>query len=100
MFLAVEMWKESQLSQSKFCNQEGISFYTFTYWYRKYKVANVDPDVSLNKSLKTFVPIEVSSHPIQPVVIPGQIEVTFPNGMQLSCPVDMDIQNLKTLLGI
>ena len=37
MYLAVELWQESGLSQVKFCSREKLSVKTFSYWYRKYK---------------------------------------------------------------
>ncbi len=100
MFLAIEVWQESKVSQSKFCDREGISFHTFKYWYKKYKIENERSNNSRNKTVKTFIPVEVFSEPQQSLTDPGQIEITLPNGIQLSCPVEMNIQNLKTLLGI
>ena len=35
MFLAIELWQESGLSQFKFCKREGIAKGTFQYWLRK-----------------------------------------------------------------
>ena len=100
MFLAIEIWQESKVSQSKFCNREGISFHTFKYWYKKYKIEIDRSNNFRDKNIKPFIPIEISSEPNQPTTYPGQIEVAFPNGIQLSCPVDMNIQNLKILLGV
>lgn len=100
MFLAIEIWRESKVSQSKFCDREGISFHTFKYWYKKYKIENDRSNISRNKKVKSFIPVEVSSEPKQSITDQGQIEVSLPNGIQLICPVDMNIQNLKTLLGI
>ncbi|WP_372948467.1 IS66 family insertion sequence element accessory protein TnpA [Mariniphaga sp.] len=37
MYLAIELWQESGLSQSKFCSRENLSVKTFSNWYRKYK---------------------------------------------------------------
>jgi hypothetical protein len=100
MFLTIELWQESKVSQSKFCNREGISYHTFKYWYKKYKFENDQSSESRHKKTKTFIPVEVLSEPKQSITDSGQIEVSFPNGIELSCPVDMDIQKLKTLLGV
>ena len=100
MFLAIDIWQDSNVSQSKFCNQEGISFHTFKYCHKKYKIETERSNNSQNKNVKTFIPVKVSSEPRQSITYPGQIEVTFPNGIQLSCPVNMNIQNLKTLMGV
>jgi hypothetical protein len=37
MYLAMELWQESGLSQGKFCSRENLSVKTFSYWYKKYK---------------------------------------------------------------
>jgi transposase-like protein len=37
MYLAIELWQESGLSQAKFCSRENLLVKTFSYWYRKYK---------------------------------------------------------------
>ena len=37
MYLAIDLWQASRLSQVKFCSQEELSLKTFNYWYRKYK---------------------------------------------------------------
>lgn len=100
MFLAIEIWQDSQLTQSKFCNQEGISLHSFKYWYNKYKIANDKLNILNNKDVKKFIPVEVSSEPETSIAGSGQIEITFPNGIQISCPVDMNIHKLRILLGI
>jgi transposase-like protein len=38
MFLAVELCKESGLSQKEYAIQEGLSLHTFKYWVKKYNV--------------------------------------------------------------
>jgi len=100
MYLAIDIWKDSKVSQSKFCHREGISFHTFKYWYKKYKIENERSNNSQNLNDKIFIPVEVSSEPNETITKGGQIEVIFPNGIQLSCPVEMNIANLKNLLGI
>jgi transposase-like protein len=37
MYLAIELWEESGLTQVNFCSREKLSVKTFSYWYRKYK---------------------------------------------------------------
>ena len=98
MFLAIELWQESGLSQSKFCIQQKISLQTFGYWYRKYKRGKVLlPNPGLKES-ETFIPVE-SPHTVHSAAVsPGDIKVSFPNGVQISCPAGIDIQQLKTLI--
>jgi hypothetical protein len=98
MFLAIELWKESGLSQSKFCIQEKISLPTFGYWYKKYKQAK---GLLLHPGLKereTFIPVELPHAVHSPTATPGDIKVSFPNGVEINCPAGIDIQQLKTLI--
>ena len=98
MFLAIELWKESGLSQSKFCIEEKISLQTFGYWYRKYKSGKVLlPNPGLKES-ETFIPVELPHTVHSAAVTPSDIKVSFPNGVQINCPTGIDIQQLKTLI--
>jgi hypothetical protein len=47
-----------------------------------------------------FIPVEVSGNRTAPVISEGygRIEVSFPNGVQLNCPVGIDIGQLKSLI--
>lgn len=100
MFLAFEVWKESKLSQSKFCNREGLSYHTFKYWYKKYKFENSQNIKSRNNDLRTFILVHLCSESRKVNEEQGQFDVIFLNGIQLSCPVNIDLQKLKILLGI
>ena len=98
MFLAIELWQESGLSQSKFCIQEKISLQTFGYWYKKYKQGKVLlPNTGLKES-ETFIPVELSHTVHDAAVTLGGVKVSFPNGVQVNCPTGIDIQQLKTLI--
>ncbi len=98
MFLSIELWQESRLSQSKFCIQQKISLQTFGYWYRKYKRGKVLlPNPGLKES-ETFIPVELPHAVHSAAVTPGDIKVSFPNGVQISYPTGIDIQQLKTLI--
>jgi len=100
MYLAIELWQESGLSQVKFCSRERLSVKTFSYWLRKYrKEKNFSVERS-KKASKTFIPVEVSGSRTSSRTNPdySRIEVAFPNGVQLSCPVGIDIGQLKSLI--
>lgn len=100
MYLAIELWQESGLSQSKFCAREKLSVKTFSYWHRKYKNEK-GLSVECNKETPdTFIPVKVSGNrmPSDTDGEYGRIEVSFPNGVQLSCPVGIDIGQLKNLI--
>ncbi len=100
MYLAIAMWRESGLSQSKFCRDEKLSVKTFAYWLRKYKQEKGFPVGKNDNVPKTFIPVEVSNDITGIVSGPGCIEVTFPNGVELKCPAGIDILQLKTLINV
>ena len=56
MYLAIELWQESGLSQVKFCSRENLSVKTFSYWYKKYKKGK-EPSAKENKETPdAFIP--------------------------------------------
>jgi hypothetical protein len=100
MYLAIERWQESGLTQTKFCTVEKLSVKVFSYWLRKYRQEeglSVHPG---EKTAESFIPLKVSAPVPQGNVCPssGQIDISFPNGVQVSCPVGIDITQLKTLI--
>ncbi len=98
MYLAVELWQESGLSQGKFCEREKLSLPTFGYWLRKYRADK--ESLTTKNSPETFIPVEVPFSELKgPTFLSsGKIEVSFPNGVRLSCPAGIDIAQLKTLI--
>ncbi|QGY42532.1 hypothetical protein GM418_02335 [Maribellus comscasis] len=102
MYLAIELWQESGLSQIKFCSREKLSVKTFSYWYKKYKKEN---RLSVEQNKETpdaFIPVKVSSDRTTAAGKEsyGRIELSFPNGVQLSCPAGIDIGQLKSLINL
>jgi hypothetical protein len=70
VYLAIELWQESGLSQSKFCAHEKLSVKTFSYWYRKYKKEN-GLSAGRNKEVSdTFIPVKVSGERTYPFYQP------------------------------
>jgi hypothetical protein len=100
MYLAIERWKESGLTQTKFCTVEKLSVKVFSYWLRKYRQEEGRSVHPGEKAAESFIPVKVSA-PVPQVNVcsdPGRIDVAFPNGVQISCPVGIDITQLKTLI--
>lgn len=93
MYLAIELWQESGLSQGKFCSREKLSVKTFSYWYRQYKKEKGLLAGRNKEVFDTFIPVEVSGGRTTTVGNEsyGRIELSFPNGVQLGCPVGIDI---------
>lgn len=100
MYLAIELWQESGLSQIKFCSGEKLSVKTFSYWLKKYRKEKGLLEVHSKKASKTFIPVEVSNGRTLNRTNSdySRIELAFPNGVRLSCPVSIDISQLKSLI--
>ena len=100
MYMAIELWQESGLSQIKFCVRENLSVKTFSYWLRKYKKEKNLSVAHGKKAPDTFIPVEISRGRTSTETNTNseRIEVSFPNGVELSCPVGIDINQLKSLI--
>ena len=98
MFLAIELWRESKLSQEQFCQRENISISTFQYWLKKQRDINVPKQEPKKKkqSKETFIPVQVNEHLVES--IEHHLEITYPNGVKLTCPANMEINQIKTLI--
>ncbi len=99
MYTFVEKWYESGISQSKFCIDENISKSTFGYWVTKFRKEKGITRSSL-KNPKTFIPLELPEAVSLPATENHQIEINYPNGIRLSCPVNIDVTQLKSLINI
>lgn len=98
MFKTIDLWKASNLTQVKFCAHEELSVKTFGYWLRKYKNEKGVSPLSKKKVRQGFIPIKVSPAVKTIIPEPGWIEVSFPNGVRLSCSAGIDTHQLKTLI--
>ena len=99
MYATIERWQRSGLSQIKFSNQEQISKATFLYWLKKYRKEKEDL-VDQAKSPTSFIPVEVSSQDCTISSPSDHILISYPGGIQISCPVSVSAEQLKTLLTI
>ena len=77
VYLAIELWQENGLFQSKNCFLEKLSMKTFSYCYRKYKKEK-GLSVELNKKVSdTFIPSLTCIPPIPVRISPEQILTSF-----------------------
>jgi hypothetical protein len=99
MYLAIDIWKESGLSMKKFCNRENLAEGTFKYWQLKY---NKDHKQSKLPASTSFIPISVSSCSDKQINSSidtnGSITIAFPNGVEVTCPMSIGLEQLKTLI--
>lgn len=49
----IASWKQSNLSQKGYCEQNQIRYHVFHYWYKRYRVEQ------LNSSEPAFIPLNV-----------------------------------------
>ncbi len=93
----ISLWKESGLNKMKYCEQAKISYKAFIHWVRRYA-----PSLSPSRKRKTkkksaFIPIALSEEKTEKRIT-HVIEIRYPNGIQLTCPIGVDISVLKSLL--
>ena len=98
MYLTIELWKASGLTQGKFCAHEKLSVKTFGYWLRKYKKEKGHPAVLGKEGHQKFIPVKVPQLNNNYISGDSRIDISFSNGVQVNCPSGIDITQLKTLI--
>ena len=88
-------WQASELSAAQFCKEVGISFHTFKYWRKKYKITK-----STNNNSKTFVPIKVHEYSKPKDTNTGDIKVIYPNGIEIRFPLEIAESQLNAILNL
>ena len=99
MYLALPLRPESELTQQQFCDNENLSPHTFKYWYKKYRKEKCSPQV---KTPQGFIPVKVDCIE-EPAPIQYQhqdITITYPNGVEVKCPLKVAPHQLKALLNL
>jgi hypothetical protein len=87
MFASIASWLSSNLSQKQWCQDQGITYHIFHYWYRKYR--DEHPQSASDDS---FVRLTVK---------PGSdasCEVIFTDGTKIIFRGAVPAQYLKSLL--
>lgn len=75
MFAMVSDWQQSGLSQKLFCEQNGIRYHVFHYWYKRFRDSQ-----AVNKEA-TFIPLQIK--PLQTVSANAGIELLLTDGRRL-----------------
>jgi hypothetical protein len=96
--------KETGLTISAFCNNEGIPKSTYYYWRKKMSkepgrrfiplLVNTIPS-TLSGPTKCFTTVE-NTHPISGDAFP--MEITYPNGTTLRLKHPLDLAGLRSLV--
>ena len=102
--LAINLWKESKLTQGEFCRREGIARSTFQHWRRRYDPDYVFKGKKKQKSKQKlqkkerFIPVE----PLAPVsvVALSDFELIYPNGVHFKCVSSVSMDALGKLISL
>jgi transposase-like protein len=86
MFLIIEEWQRSKVSQKQYCREHDIAYHIFHYWYRKYR------DRQTTSTASGFV--EIKRVPAGPFA-----EFSFPGGSRVIFHQPVSIEYLKGLAG-
>jgi transposase-like protein len=90
MFRVVERYRQSGLTQKRFCETEGFALSTLQFWVSRYKQHQRAPDNS-----RPFVELKAQS----PALAENDtIVLTYPNGVTLSLTGAIDFVYLKQLI--
>ena len=75
MFNLISGWQQSEISQKQYCEQHGIRYHVFHYWYKRFRESQAD-----NKDA-TFIPLQINP-PVAAGINAG-IELVFADGKRL-----------------
>jgi hypothetical protein len=106
MYLAIGLWEESGQSQTSWCKENNMCRGTLKYWLKKYRqesacranqkrVHKVGPE-------DPFIPIDIATFENLSLSPDNKtaITITYPSGVQVSCPVGIGIKQLKALINL
>ena len=94
MFRLIQECESSGISQAKFIHDNGIAKSTFGYWRKKYLRKKHG-----TKSTPTFIAVNVDHEMDNNVSrVSDPIELSYPNGVRLTCSSQMDLSRLKPLI--
>ena len=94
MYALIRKWESSVQAQSKFIDQFGISKSTFGYWRKRY----LGEQQASKPNSGRLIPIKVSSDLSLSNRESESIEIIYPNGVRLLCPIRMDLASIKSLI--
>lgn len=87
----IEEWRQSGLSQKRFCVANNIAYHVFHYWYGVYR--------SEQKTTDSFLPLNLVPAAGQAQSDINQIILAGHNGIQLKIPfTDQSVGFIKQLL--
>ena len=86
MFAMIMQWRQSGLSQKAWCQQSGIAYHVFHYWYKRYR------DTKITSQTSSFTELKV-----QPAAF-GFMELLFSDGKRLLFHQPVNSDFIKALI--
>jgi hypothetical protein len=99
MFLMIEGWKKSGLTQMEYCKGQGIRYHVFHYWYKVYR----DEQQTKVNTPAAFVQLQVQQEdtiPLAATAIPTatNVELLLADGKRLLFHGSVEVCFLRSLL--
>ena len=99
----LSQWDKSELNQKEYCQKNSVSYSVFKYWNKKRKLERIIKVTSKKKrqpssppkSTDKFIPITIT----QKLKSSG-FRIAYPNGVQVTCPEEIDLEQFKQLIQI
>ena len=88
-----DQWQTQGISKQAFCNQNGISYYKFNYWVKKFRRDNANESISR----KGFSQIAIQQPPLQQPQRPVLATFVFASGARLELFTALDASFIKEL---
>jgi len=76
MFNMLTHWQQSGISQKLYCEQHGIRYHVFHYWYKRFRGSQAD-----SKKEGTFIPVQIK--PSVAAEKNADIELLLANGTRV-----------------
>lgn len=89
MFSFIDQWRQSNLTQKLFCEQNTIQYSVFHYWYKRYRTQNPNHEGS-----QKFIKLAIS-----PSIGSVYAELVLSDGKRLLFHQPVTSDYLKTLIG-
>jgi hypothetical protein len=91
MFKMIASWQQSGLSQKAFCQQNGVPYHVFHYWYKCFR------DLQSPAKDKGFIPIKIQPSNVINTAS-AHAELLLPDGKRLLFHQPVSSDYLKALI--
>lgn len=96
----IEAWQQSGLSQKDWCIRESVTYHSFHYWYKRYRVAQSiaagSSTAGVPDKKREFIPLQVQSSVHRQTY--GSVELLLTDGKRLLFHSPVSSDYLKALI--